>query len=121
MTYFQLTPKFNHYIQAELEQSLFTMKSTLDLMQLEREAEDDKDKARKAEKVKEEATACLSQALAKQEKKGWEVVTKVLRAMECICCYEARPSVKVYQCIAGHLVRNCLSSFKTTERWGRLN
>ena len=84
------------------------MKSSLELMQLEREAVDDKDRARKAEKVKEEeATACLSQALAKQEKKGWDVVTKVLRAMECICCYEARPRVKVYQCVAGHLVRNC--------------
>jgi len=90
--------------KAELEQSMLTIKSSLELIQLEREAVEDKDRARKAEKVKEEATACLSQALAKQEKKGWDVVTKVLRAMECICCYEARPRVKVYQCVAGHLI-----------------
>ena len=76
-------------------------------MQIEREAEDAKDRAKKAERVKEEAAACLHQALAQQEKKGWDLVTKVLRAMECICCYEAaRTKVKVYQCIAGHLVSN---------------
>lgn len=90
--------------KAELEQSLLTVQSSLDLMQIEREAEDAKDRAKKAERVKEEAAACLHQALAQQEKKGWDLVTKVIRAMECICCYEARPKVKVYQCIAGHLI-----------------
>ena len=63
-------------------------------MQL-KEAEKIKDRARMAE-------ACLR----KNEKTGWEIVTKVLRAMECICCFETRPKVKVYQCTAGHLVRN---------------
>ena len=73
---------------------MLEVQSSLCLMQL-KEAEKIKDRARMAE-------ACLR----KNEKTGWEIVTKVLRAMECICCFETRPKVKVYQCTAGHLVNN---------------
>lgn len=78
--------------KGELEQSLLEVQSSLCLMQL-KEAEKIKERARMAE-------ACLR----KNEKTGWEIVTKVLRAMECICCFETRPKVKVYQCTAGHLI-----------------